>query len=70
MLREELERVRGMAARRGGPLGWSILHLAWQLQSSALIKYMEGHRGEAPNKPPFRAWGGAVGEPTLRSRTL
>jgi formate dehydrogenase beta subunit len=68
VLREEIERLRGLGVLDGSDLeidvfvspGGYILG-----EESALIECMEGHRGEPRNKPPFPGVFGLWGKPTL-----
>jgi formate dehydrogenase beta subunit len=68
VLREEIERLRGLGVLDGTDLkidvfvspGGYILG-----EESALIECMEGHRGEPRNKPPFPGVYGLWGKPTL-----
>ena len=68
VLREEIERLRGLGVLDGSDLeidvfvspGGYILG-----EESALIECMEGHRGEPRNKPPFPGVYGLWGKPTL-----
>jgi formate dehydrogenase beta subunit len=68
VLREEIERLRGLGVLDGTDLeidvfvspGGYILG-----EESALIECMEGHRGEPRNKPPFPGIYGLWGKPTL-----
>jgi NADH:ubiquinone oxidoreductase subunit F (NADH-binding)/NADH:ubiquinone oxidoreductase subunit E len=68
VLREEIERLRGIGVLDGSDLeidvfvspGGYILG-----EESALIECMEGHRGEPRNKPPFPGVYGLWGKPTL-----
>jgi formate dehydrogenase beta subunit len=68
VLREEIDRLRGMGVLDGSDLeidvfvspGGYILG-----EESALIECMEGHRGEPRNKPPFPGVYGLWGKPTL-----
>ena len=69
VLREELERLRGLGpARRGGRRRVDIFTSPGGYilgEESALIECMEGHRGEPRNKPPFPGVSGLWGKPTL-----
>jgi NADH:ubiquinone oxidoreductase subunit F (NADH-binding) len=68
VLREEIERLRGLGVLDGTDLtidvfvspGGYILG-----EESALLECMEGHRGEPRNKPPFPGVYGLWGKPTL-----
>jgi formate dehydrogenase beta subunit len=68
VLREEIERLRGLGVLDGTDLeidvfvspGGYILG-----EESALLECMEGHRGEPRNKPPFPGIYGLWGKPTL-----
>jgi NADH:ubiquinone oxidoreductase subunit F (NADH-binding)/NADH:ubiquinone oxidoreductase subunit E len=68
VLREEIERLRGLGVLDGTGLeidvfvspGGYILG-----EESALLECMEGHRGEPRNKPPFPGVYGLWGKPTL-----
>jgi formate dehydrogenase beta subunit len=68
VLREEIERLRGLGVLDGADLqidvfvspGGYILG-----EESALLECMEGHRGEPRNKPPFPGIYGLWGKPTL-----
>jgi formate dehydrogenase beta subunit len=68
VLREEIERLRGLGVLDGTDLeidvfvspGGYILG-----EESALLECMEGHRGEPRNKPPFPGVYGLRGKPTL-----
>ena len=68
VLREEIERLRGLGVLDGSDLeidvfvspGGYILG-----EESALLECMEGHRGEPRNKPPFPGVYGLRGKPTL-----
>jgi formate dehydrogenase/NADH-quinone oxidoreductase subunit F len=68
VLREEIERLRGLGVLDGTDLeidvfvspGGYILG-----EESALLECMEGHRGEPRNKPPFPGIYGLWGKPTV-----
>jgi formate dehydrogenase beta subunit len=68
VLREELERLRGLGLleEAGVSLGIFTSPGGYILgEESALLECMEGHRGEPRNKPPFPALNGLWGKPTL-----
>jgi NADH:ubiquinone oxidoreductase subunit F (NADH-binding)/NADH:ubiquinone oxidoreductase subunit E len=68
VLREELERLRGLGLldELGVTVDIFISPGGYILgEESALIECMEGHRGEPRNKPPFPGIAGLWGKPTL-----
>jgi NADH:ubiquinone oxidoreductase subunit F (NADH-binding) len=68
VLREELERLRGLGLldEAGVTVGIFTSPGGYILgEESALIECMEGHRGEPRNKPPFPGIAGLWGKPTL-----
>jgi NADH:ubiquinone oxidoreductase subunit F (NADH-binding) len=68
VLREELERLRGLGLldEAGVTVDIFISPGGYILgEESALIECMEGHRGEPRNKPPFPGIAGLWGKPTL-----
>jgi NADH:ubiquinone oxidoreductase subunit F (NADH-binding) len=68
VLREELERLRGLGLLDGAGLSVDIFVSPGGYilgEESALIECMEGHRGEPRNKPPFPGVSGLWGKPTL-----
>jgi NADH:ubiquinone oxidoreductase subunit F (NADH-binding) len=68
VLREELERLRGLGLldEAGVSVGIFTSPGGYILgEESALIECMEGHRGEPRNKPPFPGVAGLWGKPTL-----
>ena len=68
VLREELERLRGLGLLDGTGLTVDIFTSPGGYilgEESALIECMEGHRGEPRNKPPFPGIAGLWGKPTL-----
>ena len=68
VLREELERLRGLGLLDGTDLTVDIFTSPGGYilgEESALIECMEGHRGEPRNKPPFPGIAGLWGKPTL-----
>ena len=68
VLREELERVRGMGLLEEADVTVDIFTSPGGYilgEESALIECMEGHRGEPRNKPPFPGIAGLWGKPTL-----
>jgi formate dehydrogenase beta subunit len=68
VLREEIERLRGMGVLDGSDLKLDVFVSPGGYilgEESALIECMEGHRGEPRNKPPFPGVYGLWGRPTL-----
>jgi formate dehydrogenase beta subunit len=68
VLREELERLRGLGLLDEAGLSVDIFTSPGGYilgEESALIECMEGHRGEPRNKPPFPGVAGLWGKPTL-----
>jgi formate dehydrogenase beta subunit len=68
VLREEIERVRGLGILEGTDLELDVFTSPGGYilgEESALIECMEGHRGEPRNKPPFPGVYGLWGKPTL-----
>jgi NADH:ubiquinone oxidoreductase subunit F (NADH-binding) len=68
VLREELERLRGLGLLDEAGLSVDIFTSPGGYilgEESALIECMEGHRGEPRNKPPFPGIYGLWGLPTL-----
>ena len=68
VLREELERLRGLGLldEAGVTVDIFVSPGGYILgEESALIECMEGHRGEPRNKPPFPGVAGLWGKPTL-----
>ena len=68
VLREEIERLRGMGVLDGTELELDVFVSPGGYilgEESALIECMEGHRGEPRNKPPFPGIYGLWGKPTL-----
>jgi NADH:ubiquinone oxidoreductase subunit F (NADH-binding) len=68
VLREELERLRGLGLLDEAGLSVDIFVSPGGYilgEESALIECMEGHRGEPRNKPPFPGVSGLWGKPTL-----
>jgi NADH:ubiquinone oxidoreductase subunit F (NADH-binding)/NADH:ubiquinone oxidoreductase subunit E len=68
VLREEIERLRGMGVLDGSDLKLDVFVSPGGYilgEESALIECMEGHRGEPRNKPPFPGVYGLWGKPTL-----
>jgi formate dehydrogenase beta subunit len=68
VLREEIERVRGLGILDGTGLELDVFTSPGGYilgEESALIECMEGHRGEPRNKPPFPGVYGLWGKPTL-----
>jgi formate dehydrogenase beta subunit len=68
VLREELERLRGLGLLDEAGVTVDIFTSPGGYilgEESALIECMEGHRGEPRNKPPFPGVAGLWGKPTL-----
>jgi NADH:ubiquinone oxidoreductase subunit F (NADH-binding)/NADH:ubiquinone oxidoreductase subunit E len=68
VLREEIERLRGLGVLDGTGLELDVFTSPGGYilgEESALIECMEGHRGEPRNKPPFPGVYGLWGKPTL-----
>jgi NADH:ubiquinone oxidoreductase subunit F (NADH-binding) len=68
LLREELERLRGLGVLDEAGVSVDIFTSPGGYilgEESALIECMEGHRGEPRNKPPFPGVAGLWGKPTL-----
>jgi len=68
VLREELERLRGLGLLDEAGLSVDIFTSPGGYilgEESALIECMEGHRGEPRNKPPFPGVAGLWSKPTL-----
>jgi NADH:ubiquinone oxidoreductase subunit F (NADH-binding) len=68
VLREELERLRGLGLLDEAGVSVDIFTSPGGYilgEESALIECMEGHRGEPRNKPPFPGVAGLWGKPTL-----
>ncbi|HMJ96866.1 MAG TPA: NADH-ubiquinone oxidoreductase-F iron-sulfur binding region domain-containing protein, partial [Thermoleophilaceae bacterium] len=68
VLREELERLRGLGLLDEAGVTVDIFTSPGGYilgEESALIECMEGHRGEPRNKPPFPGIAGLWGKPTL-----
>ncbi len=68
VLREELERLRGLGLLDEAGVTVDIFTSPGGYilgEESALIECMEGHRGEPRNKPPFPGVSGLWGKPTL-----
>ena len=68
VLREELERLRGLGLLDEAGVSVDIFTSPGGYilgEESALIECMEGHRGEPRNKPPFPGIAGLWGKPTL-----
>jgi formate dehydrogenase beta subunit len=68
VLREELERLRGLGLFDEAGVTVDIFTSPGGYilgEESALIECMEGHRGEPRNKPPFPGVAGLWGKPTL-----
>jgi formate dehydrogenase beta subunit len=68
LLREELERLRGLGLLDEAGVSVDIFTSPGGYilgEESALIECMEGHRGEPRNKPPFPGVAGLWGKPTL-----
>ena len=68
VLREELERMRGLGLLDEAGVTVDIFTSPGGYilgEESALIECMEGHRGEPRNKPPFPGVAGLWGKPTL-----
>jgi formate dehydrogenase beta subunit len=68
VLREELERLRGLGLLDEAGVSVDIFTSPGGYilgEESALLECMEGHRGEPRNKPPFPAVNGLWGKPTL-----
>jgi formate dehydrogenase beta subunit len=68
VLREELERLRGLGLLEEAGVTVDIFTSPGGYilgEESALIECMEGHRGEPRNKPPFPGIAGLWGQPTL-----
>ncbi len=68
VLREELERLRGLGLLDQAGLAVDIFTSPGGYilgEESALLECMEGHRGEPRNKPPFPGIAGLWGKPTL-----
>ena len=68
VLREELERLRGLGLldEAGASVDIFTSPGGYILgEESALLECMEGHRGEPRNKPPFPAVNGLWGKPTV-----
>jgi NADH:ubiquinone oxidoreductase subunit F (NADH-binding) len=68
LLREELERLRGLGLLDEAGVTVDIFTSPGGYilgEESALIECMEGHRGEPRNKPPFPGVAGLWGKPTL-----
>jgi NADH:ubiquinone oxidoreductase subunit F (NADH-binding) len=68
VLREELERLRGLGLLDEADVSVDIFTSPGGYilgEESALIECMEGHRGEPRNKPPFPGVAGLWGKPTL-----
>jgi formate dehydrogenase beta subunit len=68
VLREELERLRGLGLLEQAGVSLDIFTSPGGYilgEESALLECMEGHRGEPRNKPPFPAVNGLWGKPTL-----
>ncbi len=68
VLREELERLRGLGLLDEAGVSVDIFTSPGGYilgEESALIECMEGHRGEPRNKPPFPGVSGLWGKPTL-----
>jgi formate dehydrogenase beta subunit len=68
VLREEIERLRGLSVLDGTDLELDVFVSPGGYilgEESALIECMEGHRGEPRNKPPFPGIYGLWGKPTL-----
>jgi NADH:ubiquinone oxidoreductase subunit F (NADH-binding)/NADH:ubiquinone oxidoreductase subunit E len=68
VLREELERLRGLGLLDEAGVSVEIFTSPGGYilgEESALIECMEGHRGEPRNKPPFPGVAGLWGKPTL-----
>jgi NADH:ubiquinone oxidoreductase subunit F (NADH-binding)/NADH:ubiquinone oxidoreductase subunit E len=68
VLREELERLRGLGLLDEAAVTVNIFTSPGGYilgEESALLECMEGHRGEPRNKPPFPAVNGLWGKPTL-----
>ena len=68
VLREELERLRGLGLLDEGGVTVDIFTSPGGYilgEESALIECMEGHRGEPRNKPPFPVEIGLFGKPTV-----
>jgi NADH:ubiquinone oxidoreductase subunit F (NADH-binding) len=68
VLREELERLRGLGLLDEANVSVDIFTSPGGYilgEESALIECMEGHRGEPRNKPPFPGVAGLWGKPTL-----
>jgi formate dehydrogenase beta subunit len=68
LLREELERLRGLGLLDEAEVTVDIFVSPGGYilgEESALIECMEGHRGEPRNKPPFPGVSGLWGKPTL-----
>jgi NADH:ubiquinone oxidoreductase subunit F (NADH-binding)/NADH:ubiquinone oxidoreductase subunit E len=68
VLREELERLRGLGLLAELDVTVDIFTSPGGYilgEESALIECMEGHRGEPRNKPPFPGVAGLWGKPTL-----
>jgi NADH:ubiquinone oxidoreductase subunit F (NADH-binding) len=68
VLREEIERLRGLGVLDGTDLETDVFVSPGGYilgEESALLECMEGHRGEPRNKPPFPGVYGLWGKPTL-----
>jgi formate dehydrogenase beta subunit len=68
VLREEIERLRGLGVLDGTDLELDVFVSPGGYilgEESALLECMEGHRGEPRNKPPFPGVYGLWGKPTL-----